>query len=68
MTTETRKRRNYTEDFKRVALALVIEPHVQHGSIRDDHRRGEIKQITLKRKLLFYSLQDPLGETLQVGE
>ena len=25
MTTETRKRRNYTEDFKRDAVALVIE-------------------------------------------
>jgi len=25
MTTETRKRRNYTEDFKRDAVALVVE-------------------------------------------
>ena len=25
MTTETRKRRNYTEDFKRYAVALVTE-------------------------------------------
>jgi transposase-like protein len=25
MTTETRKRRNYTEDFKRDAVALVTE-------------------------------------------
>ena len=40
MTTETRKRRNYTEDFKRDAVALVIEPHCRYGPFRDDHRRG----------------------------
>ena len=35
MTTETRKRRNYTEDFKRDAVALVTE----HGS-STQQRRG----------------------------
>ena len=46
MTTETRKRRNYTEDFKRDAVALVAEPRAQAIVIKADAR----KQARIIRK------------------
>ena len=35
MTTETRKRRNYTEDFKRDAVALVTEQGYKPGGLAE---------------------------------
>ncbi len=46
MTTETRKRRSYTEDFKRDALALVTEQGYQ---VSEAARRLDINDNQLRR-------------------
>ena len=44
MTTETRKRRNYTEDFKRDTVALVTEQGYKTSEAAWNYARGPLLQ------------------------
>jgi len=48
MTTETRKRRNYTEDFKRDAVALVTGGRLLYGTV-----------VTGRQMLACFSCEHP---------
>jgi transposase InsO family protein len=65
MTTETRKRRNYTEDFKRDAVALVTEQGYKPTEaarslgVGDNLNRRIQKALVIRALLMAINLRKP---------
>ena len=51
MTTETSKRREYTEDFKRDTVALVTEEEASGARLSSDER-GELQRLRKENRML----------------